>query len=109
MKAANYISEGTTDVPEHAHLASDTSLNWDVRAHGPGGSIRRPLTSCAEGVQNWFNVNAEVPYSDGKHNRLNTRQELKKYDPDLYQLIGQYFSEFKISPSKHSTKNRYRI
>ncbi|HOB85179.1 MAG TPA: hypothetical protein PK521_11860 [Bacteroidales bacterium] len=143
--------EGTTDVPEHAHLASDTSLNWDVRARGLGGSIRRPLTSCAEenllayqidkyhaedilihefahsihligilqvdrdfnskleklfqqavakgkyantyartniseywaeGVQNWFNVNAEVPVPDGKHNRLNTRKELKKYEPN---------------------------
>ena len=26
--------EGTTDVPEHAHLAADTTLNWDVRARG---------------------------------------------------------------------------
>jgi len=170
--------EGTTDVPEHAHLASDTTLNWDVRARGLGGDMDLPLTSCAEenllayqldkyhaedilihefahsihligiiqvdttfnsklkklldqavakgkytntyaktdiyeywaeGVQDWFNVNGEVPIPDGKHNRLNTRKELKKYDPDLYQLIGQYFSEFLKSPSKHSTVNRYKI
>jgi hypothetical protein len=170
--------EGTTDVPEHAHLAKDTTLNWDVRARGLGGDLHKPLTSCAEenllayqidkyhaedilihefahsihligiiqtdpafnsklkkllqqavaqgkyadtyaktniyeywaeGIQNWFNVNGEVPLPDGKHNRLNTRKELKKYDPDLYQLIGEYFSEFKVSPSKHSTKNLYRI
>jgi hypothetical protein len=170
--------EGTTDVPEHAHLAHDTTLNWDVRARGLGGDLDMPLTSCAEenllayqldkyhaedilihefahsihligiiqidpafndklkkllqqaiaqgkyadtyartniyeywaeGVQDWFNVNGEVPFPDGKHNRLNTRKELKKYDPGLYHLIGEYFSEFKESPSKHSTKNHFRI
>jgi alpha-glucosidase len=63
----------------------------------------------AEGVQNWFNVNAEVPIPDGKHNQLNTREELKKYDPDLYQVISQYFSEFKVSPSKHVLRNLYTI
>ena len=40
--------EGTTDIPEHAHLANDTSLNWDVRARGLGGTVNRPLTTCAE-------------------------------------------------------------
>ena len=40
--------EGTTDIPEHAHLASDTTLNWDVRARGLGGSVELPLTTCAE-------------------------------------------------------------
>ncbi len=170
--------EGTTDVPEHAHLAADTTLNWDVRARGLGGDLELPLTSCAEenllayqidkyhaedilihefahsihligivqvdttfnsklekllkqavakgkyantyaktdiaeywaeGVQNWFNVNAEAPKPDGKHNQLNTREELKRYDPDLYQVISQYFSEFKVSPSKHLKVNHYKI
>lgn len=40
--------EGTTDVPEHAHLAADTTLNWDLRARGLGGDLEFPLTSCAE-------------------------------------------------------------
>ena len=170
--------EGTTDIPEHAHLASDTTVNWDVRARGLGGDMELPLTTCAEenllayqidkyhaedilvhefahaihligiiqvdttfnsklekllnqavaqgkyektyaktniyeywaeGVQDWFNVNGEVPKPDGKHNRVNTREELKKYDPDLYQLISQYFPEFQVSPSKHSTENRYKL
>ncbi len=170
--------EGTTDVPEHAHLAADTTLNWDLRARGLGGDLELPLTSCAEenllayqidkyhaedilihefahsihligivqvdttfndkldkllkkaiakgkyantyaktdiyeywaeGVQDWFNVNAEVARPDGKHNQLNTRQELKKYDPELYQLIAQYFSEFKESPSRHLLVNRFKI
>ena len=170
--------EGTTDVPEHAHLKADTTLNWDVRARGLGGDLELPLTSCAEenllayqidkyhaedilihefahsihligivqvdttfnkklekmlnqavakgkygntyaktdiaeywaeGVQDWFNVNAEAPKADGKHNPLNTREELKKYDPDLYELISHYFSEFKVSPSKHLKVNKYKI
>ncbi|MFN8206984.1 MAG: hypothetical protein U0T82_06175 [Bacteroidales bacterium] len=170
--------EGTTDVPEHAFLAADTSLNWDVRARGLGGDLNMPLTSCAEenllayqidkyhaedilihefahsihligivqvdttfnsqlekmlsqavaegkylntyaktdifeywaeGVQDWFNVNAEVPKADGKHNPLNTRRELKKYDPRLYELIHRYFDEFEVSPSKHLYENRYKI
>ena len=170
--------EGTTDIPEHAHLAADTTLNWDLRARGLGGDLELPLTSCAEenllayqidkyhaedilihefahsihligivqvdttfnskldkllkqavakgkyantyaktdiyeywaeGVQDWFNVNAEAPKPDGKHNQLNTREELKKYDPDLYEVISHYFSEFKVSPSKHLKVNRYKI
>ncbi len=61
----------------------------------------------AEGVQDWFNVNAEVPETDGKHNWVNTRDDLKNYDPDLYELISHYFSEFKTSPSCHALENRY--
>lgn len=40
--------EGTTDIPEHKHLKNDTSVNWDVRARGLGGSMKLPLTTCAE-------------------------------------------------------------
>lgn len=61
----------------------------------------------AEGVQDWFNVNAEMPYADGKHFWVNTREDLKAYDPDLYELIGQYFPEFEGSISKHKKVNLY--
>lgn len=170
--------EGTTDIPEHAYLASDTTLNWDVRARGLGGTLELPLTSCAEenllcyqidkyhaedilihefahtihevgimpndttfnkflqeqmdnviaagkykdtyaitnifeyfaeGVQDWFNVNAEVPEPDGKHNRINTRMELKEYDPGLYQILKRYFPESDECPSCHKTTNRYSL
>lgn len=170
--------EGTTDVPEHAHLAADTTLNWDVRARGLGGDMELPLTSCAEenllayqidkyhaedilihefahsihligivqvdttinstlecylkmaeaegkyvntyartniyeywaeGVQDWFNVNAEVAKPDGKHNQINTREELKKYDPRLYELISHYFDDFKQSPSRHLHQNLFTV
>lgn len=170
--------EGTTDIPEHAHLENDTSLNWDVRARGLGGTVELPLTSCAEenllcyqidkyhaedilihefahtihavgilpvredfnailqdlldnaisqgkynntyaatniweywaeGVQNWFDVNAEVPAPDGKHNAVNTREEMRDYDIDLYQIIGEYFPETETSPSCHAKGNKYII
>lgn len=170
--------EGTTDIPEHADLANDTTINWDLRARGLGGDLDLPLTTCAEenllcyqidkyhaedilihefahsihlvgiapidstfenklkelfdkaiaegkydntyaqtnfyeywaeGIQNWFNVNGEVEHPDGKHNQLNTREELKVYDPLLYQLIHNYFSEFEGSPSCHAASDLYNI
>ena len=171
--------EGTTDIPEHAHLANDTSLNWDLRARGLGGTLRLPLTTCAEenllcyqidkyhaedilihefahtihgvgiaplyskfndmlqekldmaisegkyentyaatdiweywaeGVQNWFNVNASVPIPDGKHNFMNTRKELKQYDPDLYAILSEFFSETSVEtcPSCHVVEDKIK-
>ena len=168
--------EGTTDVPEHRYLARDTTLNWDLRARGLGGTLELPLTSCAEenilayqidkyhaedilihefshsihligilqvhpdindrikallkkandegrfqntyrltdyaeyfaeGVQDWFNVNAEMPYPDGKHNYVNTREELKEYDPGLYALLSEYFPDTPLQISKHRKINEY--
>ena len=168
--------EGTTDIPEHANLRNDTTLNWNLRARGLGGDLELPLTSCAEenvlayqidkyhaedilihefshaihlvgilqvhpdinsrlqalldkalsegrfvntyaavdiyeywaeGVQDWFNVNAEMPRPDGKHNYVNTREELRAYDPDLYALIAEYFPETDLQISKHPKTNQY--
>ena len=56
----------------------------------------------AEGVQDWFNVNAEVPRPDGKHNQINTRDELKAYDPGLYAILKSYFTETTECISCHS-------
>lgn len=168
--------EGTTDLPEHHYLVNDTSLNWDLRARGLGGTIEEPLTSCAEenvlayqidkyhaedilvhefahaihcigiiqvdtafnsylqniytqakdagildgtyritdkeeyfaeGVQDWFNVNAEMPKPDGKHNWCNTREELREYDHELYSLIERYFPKTNMHISKHPMVNNY--
>jgi alpha-glucosidase len=170
--------EGTTDIPEHAYLAADTSINWDLRARGLGGSPRNPFSTCAEenilayqidkyhaedilihefshtihaagilpvkpdfndelqaaldaalargryrnvyastniheywaeGVQNWFNVNAEVDRDegDGKHNKVNTREEMRRYDPVLYAIIARYFSEVNVQVSRHKKVNLY--
>jgi len=42
----------------------------------------------AEGVQCWFDCNNENNF---KHNHVNTREELKEYDPDLARLIEETF------------------
>ena len=45
----------------------------------------------AEGVQNWYNTNLQSPRGeagDGVHNHINTRAELKTYDPMLYDLLA---------------------
>lgn len=170
--------EGTTDIPEHAFLVNDTTMNWDVRARGLGGTLRMPFSTCAEenilayqidkyhaedilihefahtihnvgiqpvypdfnkelqaalddavakgrwknvyaatnieeywaeGVQNWFNVNAEIDNDegDGKHNKINTREELKRYDPGLYNILARFFPEVKEQVSRHKKVNMY--
>ncbi len=170
--------EGTIDIPEHAYLKNDTSLNWDLRARGLGGTMDDPFTTCAEenilayqidkyhaedilihefahtihdagirviypdfneelqaaldsalahgrwhnvyasvdiyeyfaeGVQDWFNVNAEVDTDtgDGKHNKVNTREELKRYDPVLYGIIARFLPEVDMQISRHKYVNDY--
>lgn len=59
----------------------------------------------AEAVQDWYNVNAETPRTDGKHNWVNTREELKEFDPDLYNLLAEYFPETNLHISKHKKVN----
>jgi hypothetical protein len=45
----------------------------------------------AEGVQDWFNANLEANPANGIHNYVNTRAELKDYDPTLYNLLKKFF------------------
>ena len=59
----------------------------------------------AEAVQDWFNVNAEMDHADGKHNWCNTREELEEYDPDLYNLLAEYFPKTNLQISKHKKVN----
>jgi hypothetical protein len=44
----------------------------------------------AVGVQDWFDTNREASPADGTYNEINTRVELKAYDPGLAALIGEY-------------------
>lgn len=44
----------------------------------------------AEGVQSWFDDNRE---NDSLHNHVNTRLELKKYDPRLARLCEEVFGD----------------
>ncbi len=45
----------------------------------------------AEGVQDYYNTNIESIPSNGIHNEINTRAELKTYDPTLFGLIQEIF------------------
>ena len=42
-----------------------------------------------EGVQDWYNTNLQSTPSNGIHNQINTRAELKEYDPGLYGLLAE--------------------
>jgi len=44
----------------------------------------------AEGVQSWFNSNRPP---DHDHNHIDTREELKEYDPGLANLVGEIFGD----------------
>ena len=44
----------------------------------------------AEAVQSWFGTNRE---NDAIHNHVNTRQELKEYDPEVAKLCAEVFGE----------------
>ena len=47
----------------------------------------------AEGVQTYFDANAEGPVNgDGVHNDINTRDKLRTYDPLLYRLIHRIYA-----------------
>ncbi|HEY3496639.1 MAG TPA: hypothetical protein VGK73_18195, partial [Polyangiaceae bacterium] len=47
----------------------------------------------AEGVQDWYDANREAVPGDGVHNEINTRAELKAYDPELAALIAESVPE----------------
>ena len=47
----------------------------------------------AEGVQDFFNVNLQAIPSNGIHNEVNTREELKQYDNRLFNLISTCFEQ----------------
>lgn len=50
----------------------------------------------AECVQSFFNCNRYVDPANGVHNTINRREKLKKYDPDMYRLLTEYFDEIDI-------------
>lgn len=45
----------------------------------------------AETVQSFFNCGRYADPANGIHNAINRREKLKKYDPDMYKLLLQYF------------------
>jgi len=55
----------------------------------------------AEGVQSWFDNNRE---QDHDHNHVNTRAELRDYDPGLAALCEEVFGETELRYSKPATR-----
>jgi len=55
----------------------------------------------AEGVQSWFNNNREP---DHDHNHVNTRKELRAYDPALARLCEEVFGDTELVYSKPATR-----
>jgi len=63
----------------------------------------------AEGVQDWFDNNRE---SDAQHNHINTRAELKDYDPELAALCAEVFGEISwryVKPMNRPTAEREHL
>ena len=57
----------------------------------------------AEGVQSWFNNNRPP---DHDHNHVDTRKELREYDPGLAKLCKEVFGETKLVYTKPVTRLR---
>lgn len=50
----------------------------------------------AETVQSFFDCNKYSAEPNGVHNSIHTRVKLKEYDPDMYNLLLQYFPETEL-------------
>ena len=55
----------------------------------------------AEGVQSWFNNNRPP---DHDHNHVDTRAELKQYDPGLAELCREVFGDAELNYTKPATR-----
>ncbi len=55
----------------------------------------------AEGVQSWFNNNREP---DHDHNHVNTRKELREYDPGLARMCEEVFGKTNLVYTKPTTR-----
>ena len=55
----------------------------------------------AEGVQSWFDNNRPP---DHDHNHVDTRRELKEYDPGLAKLCEEVFGETELTYTKPTTR-----
>lgn len=62
-------------------------------------AMSNPEEYWAEGVQSYFNSNQSSPIPDGVHNKIDTREELADYDPDLFEFIAGFFDYFSWEPT----------
>ena len=50
----------------------------------------------AEATQSFFSCNRYSDTPNGVHNGINRRNKLRDYDPEMYQLLSDYFEETDI-------------
>jgi hypothetical protein len=62
-------------------------------------AAQRPNFRFSVGVLDWFDANTEASPADGTDNEINTRVELKAYDPGLAALIAEYLPEDSWRPA----------
>ena len=60
----------------------------------------------AEGVQSWFDCNQQ---NDAAHNHVNTRKELRNYDPDLHSLVKSVFRDESYRYSRSDSEDRTEL
>ncbi len=65
-------------------------------------AITDPAEYWAEGVQSWFDDNRE---NDSLHNHVNTRSELREYDPALADLVEGVFGDRDWRYQKPAARN----
>ena len=51
----------------------------------------------AEGVQDYFEVNASSVPANGVHNEIHTRSQLRAYDPTLFRLVDRWFKGARLA------------
>jgi hypothetical protein len=60
----------------------------------------------AEGTQTWFWSNYEYTHVDGDQRmRVQTPEDLKQYDPKLYELLGRVYADHRIPMDVYHGKN----
>jgi len=98
-------SQGILDVDpdwdDRLRAAYDAALASDLWTETYAAT--EPSQYWAEGVQSWYDTNIEVTPPDGLHNAINTRSELKAYDPELASLIAEHVPDDAWRPSCAAT------
>jgi hypothetical protein len=78
-------ADGTFD--SRLQAAYDAALNADLWRDTYAAV--NTIEYYAEGVQDWYDANGEATPPDGTHNQVNTRAELRSYDPTLAGLVQE--------------------
>jgi hypothetical protein len=79
-----------------------SSLYYKARKEGLWKNtyaMTNPEEYWAEGVQSYFNSNQANYIINRVHNKINTREELARYDPELYEFIAEFFNYFSWKPT----------